>query len=115
MSGALVFAVATQERPLDHLAPEARGTCIPGSYGTVTIGGTVVDRLPLPGLYTYSRLTHTSSLSEKGDFYLIQELWPEGQEALCLALWRGFQEVQAGEHSLCALFASPRLASVLQK
>jgi len=68
MSGALVFAVATQETPLDHLAPEARGACIPRSHETVTIGGTVVDRLPLPGLCTYSRLKHTSSLSEKGDF-----------------------------------------------
>lgn len=68
MSGVLVFAVATQETPLNHLGSEARGACIAGSHGTVRVGETVVGRLPLPGLCTYRRLKCNCSLSEKGDF-----------------------------------------------
>lgn len=47
-SGTLVFAAATQGIPLDHLGLVARGACILGSYWTVIIKETVVDRLSLP-------------------------------------------------------------------
>lgn len=38
MSSAPVFTAASWGMPLDCLALEARGTCVPGSHGTVTIG-----------------------------------------------------------------------------
>ena len=60
MAGALVFAAATQEIPLDRLALVLRGTCIPGSYRTMAVREISFSRLRLPGYCTDSRLWHTS-------------------------------------------------------
>lgn len=68
----LVFAAATQGMPLDHLALEARRACVPGSHGTVTIGETVLGRLPPQGTAS-CRLKCTASLSEKEAYLLVQE------------------------------------------
>jgi len=45
-SGAPVFVADIQVMPLDHLALVERGTCIPVSHRTVTIGKTIPGRLP---------------------------------------------------------------------
>lgn len=37
ISGDLYFSAASPGTPLDHLPLGARGTCIPGSHGTVTV------------------------------------------------------------------------------
>ena len=50
MSGALVFTAAAEGIPLDCLALMAKGACVPQSYKTVTIGETVLGRLPTPHL-----------------------------------------------------------------
>ena len=73
----LVFAAATQGTLFDCLALESREACVPGSHATVTIGETVLGRLPLPEHCTDSRLKHTPRFSEKEADLLIQELWPE--------------------------------------
>lgn len=53
----------------DHLALMARETYVPGCYGTVMTGETILVRLPFPGHCTGSRLKHIFSPSmEKGYF-----------------------------------------------
>ena len=79
MSGAPVFAATAQGMPLHRLALGASGTCIPGSQGTVTIGETVLARLPPPGHCTDHRLKLLPSLSVKEAYLLILGLQPEGQ------------------------------------
>lgn len=64
MSGDPVFMDATQRTPLDCLTLEGRGSCIPGP-STVTIREAVLDRLPLSGLYTESRLKYTQVFLRK--------------------------------------------------
>lgn len=58
MSGALAFAAAAQEAPLDLLPLVDKEACIPGSHRSVAIVKTVLDRLPPPGHCTDSRLRH---------------------------------------------------------
>lgn len=70
LSGAPVFAVAMQGTALEYVVLEARGTCVPGSHGTVTIRGTILGRLPPPGHCTDSKLKHDPSLPLK-DAYLL--------------------------------------------
>lgn len=65
IAGDLVLAVADQGIPLDHLALVAKGACVPGSHGTVTIGEMGCDRLLPLGHHTDSWLKHTPSLSVK--------------------------------------------------
>lgn len=48
-SVALVFAAAAQGIPLDCLTVAAKGSSIPGSCGTVTIGEMVLGRAFHPG------------------------------------------------------------------
>lgn len=67
---------ATEGTPLDHLDLKARGACDLGTHEIVTIRGTILGRLPLPGHCTDSRLKHVPSVSEK-EAYVIQELWPK--------------------------------------
>ena len=76
MFGDPVFMFATQRTPLDHLALAVRGACVPGSHGTVTIGETVLGRLPLSGHHTDSWLKHIPSLSENVAYLFVQEFWP---------------------------------------
>lgn len=45
----LVFVAATQGTWLWSALALARGTCIPGFQRTLTIGGTVLGRVPPPG------------------------------------------------------------------
>ena len=78
MFGDPVFVAATQGKPSDHLALEAGGLVFLGPMG-LTIGETVLGRLPLPGHCTDSKLKHTPRLSEKEAYMLVQELWSEGQ------------------------------------
>lgn len=91
---------------LDHLALEAKMACVPGSHGTVTMGDTVPDRLPLPGHRTDSRLKQTPSLLEKEACLLVQELWPK-EKSCGLTHYRGLQRcsqgMEAGECNLCLL------------
>lgn len=63
--------------PLDHLALAARGACIPEPPGAITIGKTVLGRLPHIGHCTNSRLKHNSSLLVKKVCLLVLELQPE--------------------------------------
>lgn len=79
MPSVLVFAAAAQKTSLDLMALEARGACIPGSYGTVIIRQTFLSWLPRPRVLTDKRLKHTLSLSLKEAYVLVPELWPDGQ------------------------------------
>lgn len=73
MSGTLLFVAAVQGIPLDHLALEARGACVPDSHGTVSIKETIHGRLPPPGHFKDSRLKHNPSISEKEAYLIVQE------------------------------------------
>lgn len=75
-SGALVLVAASQGIPLDHLPLIVRRAYLPGSHGTATSGGTVLDRVPHPGYCTDSIVKHTSSLSVKEAYVFVLELWP---------------------------------------
>lgn len=57
-----VFVDAMQTIPLDYLALVSMETCIPGSHGCVTIGETVLDRLPHTEHCIDSRLKYTPSI-----------------------------------------------------
>lgn len=61
-SGDPFFVAATQGMALDHLALEARGLYISGSYGIITTGKIVLGSLPLPGHCTDNKLKHLHSL-----------------------------------------------------
>ena len=61
----------------DHLALEAKKTCVPGFHETV-LGDSFLERLPLLWHYTEGRPKHTSGPSEREICLLVQELWLEG-------------------------------------
>lgn len=77
MSGATVFAAATQGNALRSPGYGSRGTCVPGSRGTIPIAEMVLARLAPPGHSTDSWLKHSPSPSVKQASLLIPELWPE--------------------------------------
>lgn len=91
--------------------------CVPGSHRTVTIGDTVLGRLPPEGHCPYSRLKHMPSLSVKETSMLILEFWGM---LLLQHTSRGAEEILSGNtglgtpplHSLSAL---PQLTGTLQK
>lgn len=101
-----VFATATQGSPLDHLALEARGACIPGSHGNVTIRDSILGRLPPSGHCTGSRLKHTPSLAEKAAYLLVHSFGLRGRLLIWhiyRGLWRGSRGTKAAEHNLGTL------------
>lgn len=122
MSGALVFtfddpvfAAATQGAPLDHLALEARGSCIPGSHGTRTIRDSVLGRLLPSGHCTDSRLKHTPSLAEKEAYLLVRSFGLTGRLLVrhtYRELWRGSRGMKADKHDLGTL-PLPRSSSLV--
>lgn len=57
MSGAMVFAAATQGTSFDCLALMTMGACVPGSHRTVIIKKTVLGRPPFPGYCTDRKQT----------------------------------------------------------
>ena len=58
---------AAQRMPFDHLALEARRDLFSASHGTVTIGETVLGRIPPPGCTTtHQTETQSQPLHEKG-------------------------------------------------
>lgn len=64
---------------LSRLAQVSRGTCIPGTHGTITIEETIFGRLPPPGHCTDSQLNHTLSLPVKKAYLLVLDFQPKGQ------------------------------------
>ena len=50
-SGVWAFIAATQGMPLDYLALEASGACVPGAQRTVRIGETLLGRPPPRALH----------------------------------------------------------------
>lgn len=99
VSGALIYAVATQETLLDCLALEAMVACVPGSHGTVTFGETVLGRQPPLEHHTDRRLKNTPSLSRKKAYLLIQEFCCIGQVSgltQTSGLWKSSQRTESG-------------------
>lgn len=67
----LVYAADAQGICLDHLTMVAGGACVPGSYGNMEIGGTVLNKLSCRGHSIDSGLRHSHhSFRERRPFCL---------------------------------------------
>lgn len=69
---------AIQGMPFDHLVLVATVAFASVSHKTVTIGDSFCQLLP-PKHYTDNRLKHTPIITGKEAYFLVLELWPEGQ------------------------------------
>ena len=55
----LVYAADARGIPFEHLTVVVGRACVPGSYGNVEIGGTILNKLPCLGHSIDSRLRHS--------------------------------------------------------